>query len=765
MKLMKKNGVFRRILTLGPAAAMVFSLAACGNEAGGETEKKEWAWAPEFVTVEDENNSFYDVQLTGDGFSYLAHDYDEAAGTSVQSICRYSLADGSITKTPLSYAEEKNWNLGRTVFGADGSMYGVANVYNEDYSEEEIYLCKFDSQGSQVFSEDIKDVVGDGYVDSLAMDGEGRLYASGDAMIWLFDQDGRNQGSVSLDSGGNAWIRSMGAGRDGKMYVCHYDNDGYVLTDIDFEGKKTGNTYENFPSGNGERLIPGIEKDFLVQDGSKVYEYDLNSQKAEELFSWLDCDINGSYVQNFGVLEDGRILAVIMDWETNSQEIALLTKKKASEVPQKETIVIGTLYGDSNIQAEAVKFNKSNEKYHISIRTYLDLNNWNGDGYDAYMAYMADGINRMNNDITSGNCPDILDLSSLNVKQLAAKGIFEDLNGYLEKSDKLNRSDFMENIMDAYTINGALVSIPDSFQLQTMVGKASEVGSEMGWTIDKLIAFADAHPDAQLFDNMSKDQMMMYLMMYNADSFVDWSTGECSFDTDEFKNILNFVNRFPDEVTWEEGDLSTPNKIQRGEVLFYEAHLYDFREIQVANEIFQGDAAYIGYPTTDGSSGCMLSVSQSYAILSKAKQKDGAWEFLEGFLTREVDAQQGGFGFPTLKSRLNAMAEEAVKVEYYTDENGDPVLDENGEPIVMGAGGGFSYSDGWSYDYRIPTQEEVDLTMSLMETAKPVNYSQGDAVLNIINEEAAGFFEGQKSIDEVVSVIQSRVKIYVGENK
>ncbi len=52
-----------------------------------------------------------------------------------------------------------------------------------------------------------------------------------------------------------------------------------------------------------------------------------------------------------------------------------------------------------------------------------------------------------------------------------------------------------------------------------------------------------------------------------------------------------------------------------------------------------------------------------------------------------------------------------------------------------------------------------------MEIAKPVSYSQGDEVLNIINEEAAPFYKGQKSVDEVASVIQSRIKIYVGENK
>lgn len=764
MKLMKNKAICRRVLGLALSAAMALSLAACGNSSGGETEKKEWVWVPEFITIDDETVSFYDMQLVGDSLCYQSYDYDEETETSTQSICRYSLADGNITKTPLNYVEEKNWNLNRLVYAQDGSMYGTTNVYNEDYTKSETFLCKFDAEGKQIFAEDMTELVAESYVDNMAIDGEGRIYVTGENNVWLFDADGNKRGTVSLGADVN-WIRAMGSGKDGKMYLCYYTSNGdTVLCDIDFDGKKTGNTYENYPSSNSNALVPGIDKDFLAQDGNRVYEYDTKSQTSTELFTWLDSDINGNTVEKFWGLEDGRILAVASDWETNEKSIALLTKTKASEVPQKETIVIGSLYGGSDIQAAAVKFNKSNDKYRISIKGYLDFNSWDGDDYEAYM---ADGMTRLNNDITSNNCPDILDLSGLNIKQLAAKGVFEDLNGYLEKSEKLSREDFLENILEAYTLDGKLVSIPYRFQMSTVAGKASEVGTEMGWSIDELVAYADAHPDAQLFDHMTKQQIMMYLMIYSADSFIDWSTGECHFDTDEFKSVLDFVNRFPDEADWNQEDMSTPNKIQKGQVLLYEVNVYDFNEVQMCNEIFQGDASYIGYPTMDGSIGCMLSANQAYAITSKAAQKDGAWEFIEAFLSQEEKSEGSfnSFGFPTLKSKLNAMAADAVEVKYHTDENGELYLDENGEPIAIGGGSSISFEDGWTYEYRIPTQEEVDLILSLIEVAKPVSYSQGDEVLNIINEEAEPFYKGQKSVDEVASVIQSRTKIYVGENK
>ena len=604
MKLMKNKAICRRVLGLALSAAMALSLAACGNSSGGETEKKEWVWVPEFITIDDENVSFYDMQLVGDSLCYQSYDYDEETEISTQSICRYSLADGNITKTPLNYVEEKNWNLNRLVYAQDGSMYGTTNVYNEDYTKSETFLCKFDAEGKQIFAEDMTELVAESYVDNMAIDGEGRIYVTGENNVWLFDADGNKRGTVSLGADVN-WIRAMGSGKDGKMYLCYYTSNGdTVLCDIDFDGKKTGNTYENYPSSNSNALVPGIDKDFLAQDGNRVYEYDTKSQTSTELFTWLDSDINGNTVENFWGLEDGRILAVASDWETNEKSIALLTKTKASEVPQKETIVIGSLYGGSDIQAAAVKFNKSNDKYRISIKGYLDFNSWDGDDYEAYM---ADGMTRLNNDITSNNCPDILDLSGLNIKQLAAKGVFEDLNGYLEKSEKLSREDFLENILEAYTLDGKLVSIPYGFQMSTVVGKGSEVGTEMGWTLEELIAYADAHPDALLFDSKTKDVIMMTLMAYNADYFIDWSTGECRFDSEEFKDILNFANRFPEEYDWEKEDVSTPNKIQKGQVLLYEENIYDFNELQMCNEIFQGDASYIGYPTMDGSVGCMLS--------------------------------------------------------------------------------------------------------------------------------------------------------------
>lgn len=766
-----KKGILKRVAASALAAMTVLSMAACGEEKSN-VPQKEWVYVPEFKTIDGENIDYYDMRLVGEELFYMSYNWDEETMVSSQNICKYALADGTISEVPITWQDATaDQNIGEYCLGQDGSIYAMVYSYATEPNEEGYYdskelLCKFDAGGKQLFSIDMAEYTAEdpenSYINSMTVDGNGRMYVASNNIIWLFDTEGTYKGTVSVGNAANAWINAIGSGKDGKVYACSYSHDGtssgYQLIEIDFDGKTTGASYANFPSGNGRGLVSGIEQDFLVHDGTSVYEYDMETQTKTAVFDWLDCDINGSTVQNIGVLADGRILAIIEDWESDDRGLAFLTKTKASEVAQKETIVVATMSGGgSELQAAAVAFNKSNDNYRISIKQYLDYDNWSENTW-------SDAMTNLLNDITSSNCPDIIDLTGLNINQLAAKDVFVDLNKYLEKSQVLNREDFIENILNACTYDEKLVTIPSYFELMTVIGSTEKVGADMGWTLQELIAFADQYPEAQLFDRMSKNSILYYLMMYNENLFIDWATGKCKFDTDEFKSLLSFVNRFPDEVDWEQGQASTPTRIQNGEVLLDTAYIYNFESIQIYWEMFGGDVTCIGFPSVDSNSGCALMMGQAYGITTKSKKQDGAWEFIESMFTKE-DNGDWWYGFPTLKAKLEAMKEDAMKLEYVTDENGEPILDENGEPIVMGGGSGVGYEDGWEYTYTVPTQKEVDIILSLMDVAQPVSGNSESQITDIINEEAAAYWAGQKSVDEVANIIQSRIQIYVDENR
>lgn len=62
------------------------------------------------------------------------------------------------------------------------------------------------------------------------------------------------------------------------------------------------------------------------------------------------------------------------------------------------------------------------------------------------------------------------------------------------------------------------------------------------------------------------------------------------------------------------------------------------------------------------------------------------------------------------------------------------------------------------------TQEEVEEVLGFMQSVDQL-YTNNQALIDIISEEAAPYFAGQKNVKEVVDIIQNRVQIYVSENR
>lgn len=63
------------------------------------------------------------------------------------------------------------------------------------------------------------------------------------------------------------------------------------------------------------------------------------------------------------------------------------------------------------------------------------------------------------------------------------------------------------------------------------------------------------------------------------------------------------------------------------------------------------------------------------------------------------------------------------------------------------------------------TQEDVDQVKDLVYNTTAVSGAVSDDITNIINEEAAAYFSGQKSAEDVAKIIQSRMQVYLSETK
>lgn len=750
----------RKLTLITLMMTLLLTAAGCGKKQETEAvDESAYVYVPKYISLgEDENRNNNNYTYRNGELNYVQYVW-EPGSEGKQLYCRYSLEKGTTRSADMPKAGADN-NVCSAVVDAEDNLYVLYEKYvmnernPEDYHQE-YSIAKYDSSMKQIFLQDITEQVNSGdraYVQGMVLDSENRIYIYAGERIHLLDADGKYAGKVEFNT---SWVENVGIGKDGKVYAVYYDNNGgnggMAVTEIDFVGKKTGNIYRNLPQLNGNVMISaGIEKDLLISDSAKVYEYDKEAQEYKELLDWVDCDINGMYVGYVDSSEDGNLLAVINDWDTGKSEIACLEKKPAAEVQQKEKIVIGVLWTDQELQSAVVNFNKSSEKYRISLRQY----------YNDGMEYQ-DVITRINSDIISGtNCPDILDLNQLDIAKLNSVGALEDLTPYLDKSSRLSKESFLKSILNAYTYDGKLVGIPKRFQIETLAGRKSQLGNKTGWSVQDIIDFSAAHPGAEVFEYASREDMLMILMTFNEGAFIDWQKGTCNFNCPEFINILEFVNGFPAEYEYDEDQPSTPVRLASGDLLLSDVSLGEFQEIQQYPAMFGEEVTYIGYPTVDGQSGCILSGTGCFAILSGSGHKEGAWAFIEDYLVN--DDSRFGWGFPTQKSALDEMINEELNVEYVKDENGELLLDEEGNPIPENGGGSIGWGD-WEYTYHPCTREEIDTVLALAETARPISLSNQE-ILKIIGEEAQAYYKGDKSAADVAALIQSRLSVYVSEN-
>ena len=89
------------------------------------------------------------------------------------------------------------------------------------------------------------------------------------------------------------------------------------------------------------------------------------------------------------------------------------------------------------------------------------------------------------------------------------------------------------------------------------------------------------------------------------------------------------------------------------------------------------------------------------------------------------------------------------------------VLDENGNKVEYEE---TVYINGESVPLPPMSQEQVDKIVAFVESVDKVSYYNED-IQNIIDEEVAPFFADQKTAEDVASIIQNRVELYVNENR
>lgn len=739
--------IVKKLRLLGLCMVLGFGFSACGSsEKAEEVKTPEFVYTPEYKDMPEGVNS-YNAKMSGGKIYYTKGSFDEATQIYTENFYYMDLATGEEVQIP--FQKKENETVTSFSVAEDGSLYILGNsfTYEEESgnSTNSFKLTKCTTDGTVVYEIDLSELLAgeeNSYIQNMQIDKDGNIYlTNGDSKIWLLNKDGVKTGIIQVDN----YINTMGVTKEGTVIVTMYGTEGIEVKEVDFAGKAFGQPITGLASGNGNMMIaPGLEQGLLVSNGSTLLSYDMVSKTSTEILQWINSDINYNNIRAFSALSEDQIAVVTERYsqDASKSEIIILTKKPYDSVTEKTILTYGTLYSDDKVIEKIIDFNKTNEKYRIEVKEY---------GIDDWEQAQV----QMNADILSGNGPDIFSLSyGASIDSYINKGVFEDLNQYLEKDTLIKKEDYLENVLNAYAVEDKLYAIMPSFTIGTIMGKTSLIGDRESWTIQELIAFAKEQPEGtKIFEYATKDSILSTLLMYNIEEYIDYKTGECSFDSESFIQILEFANQFDKEFVWNENAPSTPSLIAENKLTLVNTNFSDVLSFQAYQKMFGEDVTFIGYPTSEGKGSVLESNGSTLAINAKAKNKEGAWEFVRMFMLEDYQTSLD-WGFPILKSALEDNFQESMKEESWTDETGTEVV----QPKTTW---------GWN-DFEVEiyaaTQEEVDEIRDLIMSIDKVS-SYDQQIQSIVAEEAAAYFEGMKTAPEVATIIQSRIQIYVNESR
>ncbi len=800
-------------------AAMAFSLAACGEQGNGDVQKEnptastssEYVYSADYTTIDNDNNWIGGGLFTEDGYYYTNKEVvgqDIPEGVTPQWANEYAIWEtmmyfvdysGKVTKLSGFESIKKDTDheyssytsSSQITSAGDIMFFEVLNEYwsdapegTEKYSDlwyqeyrsaTEYYVRLIDpktgdikSQNRLLIPEEIASPTDGSYFwpYGLVADSEGNYVLVSESKVLGFDSEGNM--TVCFDIDGYAdGIITLG----NSVAVIKWGNNGGMSVNVvDLESGGFGQEFE-LPSGAYGAVPGGGDYDLYYTSGINFYGYNCETGENTLLFNWINCDVNSDTLNSFGVLADGTVVGVTNTWDKNyencTSEIVKVSSVPADSLPQKQTLTLATQYLDYNMRDGIISFNRSNDRCRIEVKDYSSFNT--DEDYTA-------GLTKLNTEILAGDVPDLIDLNGLPYERYAAKGILEDLYPFLDSDSELSRDDFFPNILQALEQDGKLCTTCSTFSLSTVMGATSIVGDTPGWTYDQLMeAYANMPEDCRIFEYYyTRDDVLRQGLNLDMDSFCDWSTGTCSFDSDAFKNLLRFAANFQDEFDWTNfdysGDFEPYTLVSQGREMLMNVYIYSLDEVGLYDAIFgEMGATYIGFPTESGT-GNMISAASGIAMSTTCADKEAAWEFLRIFFTEDYQLGRE-YTIPTNLNAYRELEKEAMTPQYKmtteSDANGqiitDYELDENGEK-VREPRGSYYLSNGDRIEYYELSQEQADRIYELISTTTKFANSD-DSIYDIVAEQAEAFFLGQKSVDEVARLIQSKVNIYINEQR
>ena len=703
-----------------------------GNTVIAESEVKEYR--VEFRELEPniQNVLIADGQVyysfLGDGNASSVYRLDPISGDISVAADTEELRKDSVFSSIYCFDLADDGRLG--VVEGDATDF-IFEVYNKDgkSSEKNVITDGFNKTDQVLIPRNLS-VLGSGY--AIAVDD-----------IYFFEGDSlKDKGNIA----GLNNVINVAYDGDENLYVCGLFGRGAGIKKYDLNTGK-------FTDAVGLDLdrITGISKGsdkgtvFVHTEGS-LYLYDTKTEESKLVFDWNPLNIDGNDVVTVGCKE-AVYYAVIKD-DSAQFELAVISPKSDENEETADgpvELVIATCCKTDALGKAVKEYNRSHSDYHITIKVYDNPD-------DGHIVNTQEDVNNLMLDVLGSDPPDMIDLGcfwyrSPSVDDLVEKGYLEDLTPYVEKSETVNEEDYIECAFNSCKKDGFLAAIPDFFGFFDWMADESVFGHGPV-SVKDIIELEKENPGSVLPEGGDEYLALIISLEYNLDFFVDTEKGKCIFDCDEFREIMEFARDYTGK-----SDAQLLHDNRNGGMIRFN-YIDNVEGIQRApKQYFYSNGFYCGVPTMDGRKRMVINMSNATApaILKVSEHKDAAWDFIECLLGLNPNDGNGKYGFYGIPSKKEYLAE---YIERLSEPDG-PLAEAD---VTIGAG----TSDEYVIKQHPLTKEEIADIYEMFDYVENPKWEL-DPVWGIVIEEAEAYFKDQKTLDEVIRIIQSRASIYLAE--
>lgn len=737
-------GKIKQNITLTILLALLFT--GCGNteqQGAGQQGEQLQKYTAQYDTLTNVLEPYStQMYLTTDAFYYIQEEEDRTI-----LFCREMTQPEENLSRLLIF--ESNQKLDCFTMTEAGELILVVTEYalseegTLDYSmPSEDWLRKYSGDGSLLWEQALPKEMGESVL--LHADSRGQIYfLTHDDMIHIYDRTGVKQNQVSVSD-----VYSMASTPEGLIFLANNAETREFTPDTgQVQSKSELDGYSIYHTG----------RELGVLDSTCLYTYhpeqDITLVKCIDLLEYY---VDVSCVTRVALDEEGRIAILCRDGiKSRDVELILLSPQGVYGVDTGEDTQEESVESHPEIILQLAALETDNY-----ASTIIDFNRASDNASVELMKLPGEEemTTRIAASLLSENAPDMIQIKSGPMSddyhKYADNGYLLDLTPYLESSQVISQEDFADWVIEDFTVDGKIYALPTMMEFATILCPTEYMEGRTNWTIEEFLEFVEKYPDALVGEHTVSDHVQLkqvylqQILMCGMEVFVDREEGIAHLDEERFRNVLQRIH----ELEMTEVTETLEERVDAGELVVtgYEPIKSNRSFADAEWRLSQGKGVTLmGYPTPEAIPGEPGAHNISYynilGITATCQHPDEAWKFIERNLVKAITGEVSAF--PTGKAALEKKLQEETAADYHMGES-----EENMWRQIYGN----------RKSVGVITEEQVEKVRCGLENSFWFARDVDDA-LNIILEEAEPYFQGQKSLDDTVKILQSRMQIYLDE--